>query len=540
MESVQHLHSSESIDGELVSRMSATTRGTLLASFVLITVSIAAAYSFELVNIEGQIDEFLKHGFTILSIIVLTALVCTNFYAYQLNKDTFYLFLTLAWVGNLFYIVFVTSAADTGQSHLSKKYEALLALVSFLPFYFAGCLRTRSQELYLRDLVIPFIAIAALAVFFLVELESDGFNSVLFVGISIFSFWSLYRVSQSIQSRINPDYPDSHLRLVALTYLVYAFIQLFYLLIPFSQYRPVSIVIESGFFIALVLKSLNLIALVFALRDHFAIIKSEKSLVEERLLTRSEFEELGVLTASIEHELRTPLGVINSEIINLKRKYQSNEELMRRIDLLDKQRVRMLAATQIVNTLRGRRENFVNRMESVHVADLVRRSVRDVKRELALDEQIHFSIDEKKMELHARAFPPLLQQSFTNVIKNAVESIFSDRSNGGVEIEIGSSDDGSSVYITFADNGRGFKLEDLDKITKPSYTTKPSDSDRVNNGLGLFVCDRVIKIHGGSLDFYNNSLNGGTVRIVLPRLYSKKRKKEDDRVSSSTTEERRQ
>ncbi len=67
-------------------------------------------------------------------------------------------------------------------------------------------------------------------------------------------------------------------------------------------------------------------------------------------------------------------------------------------------------------------------------------------------------------------------------------------------------------YIRVIDNGIGISRENLHKVFRPFFTTKPSKS---NWGLGLTYCHRVIKSHRGFINLSSKAGFGTTVEIVL-------------------------
>ena len=55
---------------------------------------------------------------------------------------------------------------------------------------------------------------------------------------------------------------------------------------------------------------------------------------------------------------------------------------------------------------------------------------------------------------------------------------------------------GEEIVIRIRDNGTGIPTDSMDKIFNPFYTTKPSGT---GVGLGLSLCDDVVRQHGGSI-----------------------------------------
>lgn len=67
-------------------------------------------------------------------------------------------------------------------------------------------------------------------------------------------------------------------------------------------------------------------------------------------------------------------------------------------------------------------------------------------------------------------------------------------------------------YIRITDNGPGISKENLKKVYRPFFTTKPAKN---NWGLGLTYCHRVVKMHGGFINIKSPPEMGTTVEVVL-------------------------
>ena len=63
------------------------------------------------------------------------------------------------------------------------------------------------------------------------------------------------------------------------------------------------------------------------------------------------------------------------------------------------------------------------------------------------------------------------------------------------------------------DNGVGISLEDLPKVKNKFYKGKNSNSQ---NGIGLSVCDELIKLHDGTMDIISEEEMGTEVIIKIP------------------------
>ena len=65
--------------------------------------------------------------------------------------------------------------------------------------------------------------------------------------------------------------------------------------------------------------------------------------------------------------------------------------------------------------------------------------------------------------------------------------------------------------ITIQDNGSGIPPERMKHLGEPFYSTKEKGT-----GLGLMICQKIIKEHHGSLSIQSNVSEGTTVTILLP------------------------
>jgi two-component system nitrogen regulation sensor histidine kinase NtrY len=118
--------------------------------------------------------------------------------------------------------------------------------------------------------------------------------------------------------------------------------------------------------------------------------------------------------------------------------------------------------------------------------------------------------DEKKMEIECDANQ--LMQVFTNVLKNAIESIegrvkdLKDDTKGFIKVYLDY--DEKKLNVIFEDNGRGLPQKDRGRLTEPYMTTRAKGT-----GLGLAIVKKIMEDHNGDI-LLNDRENGGA-QIVL-------------------------
>jgi signal transduction histidine kinase len=70
------------------------------------------------------------------------------------------------------------------------------------------------------------------------------------------------------------------------------------------------------------------------------------------------------------------------------------------------------------------------------------------------------------------------------------------------------------MVITVADTGIGMDADVLSRIFQPFFTSKK----RRGLGLGLPICDRIVKSHGGKITVESQPGQGTIFRIHLPLI----------------------
>lgn len=101
----------------------------------------------------------------------------------------------------------------------------------------------------------------------------------------------------------------------------------------------------------------------------------------------------------------------------------------------------------------------------------------------------------------------LLQQACTNLVTNAIQAM----PHGGTVTLASRRGPEGAVEVCVSDQGVGIPPEDLDKIFRLYYTTKPSGS-----GIGLSLVYRIMQMHDGRIDVESVVGQGTTVMLTLP------------------------
>ena len=109
----------------------------------------------------------------------------------------------------------------------------------------------------------------------------------------------------------------------------------------------------------------------------------------------------------------------------------------------------------------------------------------------------------------------LISQAVTNIVKNATEAIEAvpEAERGPGMIRVTLRDEGDTIVITVADNGKGFPKEGRQRLLEPYMTTRDGGT-----GLGLAIVSKILEEHGGGIELLDNpDGRGGQVRLWLAK-----------------------
>lgn len=108
--------------------------------------------------------------------------------------------------------------------------------------------------------------------------------------------------------------------------------------------------------------------------------------------------------------------------------------------------------------------------------------------------------------------PDLFKSLLMNLIDNAIKSM--DERGGVVSVHIEMLDDGCRCVVR--DTGRGIPQEEINRITEAFYRVDKSRSRRQGGvGLGLALCQEIVRLHKGTIKFASEPDSGTTVAVLL-------------------------
>jgi len=205
---------------------------------------------------------------------------------------------------------------------------------------------------------------------------------------------------------------------------------------------------------------------------------------QQQRFQRDKLAALGELSASLAHEIRNPIGVINTSAAMLDKAEASGKrtELIR---MIREESARVGSLVQdFLQLSRHRQPDF----------SLIDPEV-PIERALAAAVAGHGNVRVEKSIGHGdaliRADAGLLQQAWGNILTNAVQAM----GDKGGELHIESRVDDHMVEFAVEDSGPGIPPEIMPRLFEPFFTTKEHGT-----GLGLSIANSLIEANGGRLE----------------------------------------
>jgi signal transduction histidine kinase len=109
--------------------------------------------------------------------------------------------------------------------------------------------------------------------------------------------------------------------------------------------------------------------------------------------------------------------------------------------------------------------------------------------------------------------PGLVRTALLNILDNAVEACIEDPASKSFRITFHVAAEGEGLLFDISDNGGGMAAEQTRKI----FDKFTSFKGHKGTGLGLFISQKIIRKHGGTITVDSELGHGTRVSVRLPR-----------------------
>ncbi len=219
--------------------------------------------------------------------------------------------------------------------------------------------------------------------------------------------------------------------------------------------------------------------------------------------------------AMLAHELRNPLSSIQNAAHLVRHASLPPERSAWAKDIILNQ-VKHLArlVDDLLDVARITRGKIQLRMEEVDLARVLVRA-GDAVRPMIEDRRHEFRVAIEPGPLLASGDPTRLEQVFTNLLTNAAKY-----TDPGGRIDMIAGREGDSLAVRIEDNGVGISSEMLSRVFDLFAQVDHSlDRSQGGLGIGLTISQRLVKLHGGTIEAASEGTGHGSVfTIRIPSL----------------------
>ena len=229
-------------------------------------------------------------------------------------------------------------------------------------------------------------------------------------------------------------------------------------------------------------------------------VEAELGRVRDRLVQQTRMNTIGQIVASIAHELRNPLAVIQNARFYLSRRTPRSEpKWAEYLGIIEEE---VHAADRIIVDLLGISRAKDPLKKNVDLVELAR-----VAFDRVIDgEGVRIEVRVPREPFVISADPNQMRQVLSNLIMNSVQAM-----DGPGRIVLKARDRHGEAQITFEDDGPGIPPDVIDRVFEPLFTTRAKGT-----GLGLPICRQILERHGGSIEADRSEGRGARFTIRIP------------------------
>lgn len=211
--------------------------------------------------------------------------------------------------------------------------------------------------------------------------------------------------------------------------------------------------------------------------------------------------------SSVSHELRTPLTAIKGWTITLNNSETDKETLKLGFEIIEKETDRLsLMVEELLDFSRLINDKVTLEKKQFNIKDLISH-IESFMMPRAKKENISLVII-NNLDVFIYADVNRMKQVFINILDNSFKF---NEAGGKVKFTVSKIED--KIKFVIEDNGNGISTEDLPKIKEKFFKGKNSKSQ---NGIGLSICDEIIKLHNGEFNIYSELGIGTKVEVIIP------------------------
>lgn len=226
---------------------------------------------------------------------------------------------------------------------------------------------------------------------------------------------------------------------------------------------------------------------------------------QQQLFESEKLSAVGLLAASVAHDIRNILTPINIEL-----SLADADDAAARGESLRTVQQQVDKMSQLTQKLLALAKPTAQRLVEVDLGELAERVLAQVRPQALLDGiDVAYSAPKRLPTVCADSVQ--IERVLVNLVLNGVQAMERDGGRLAMRLRRQSRNGRDGVAISVEDSGPGMPLDVRRRLFDPFVTTRPDGT-----GLGLFSCRRIIDAHRGDIQIQSRLGVGTCVRLWLP------------------------
>lgn len=226
----------------------------------------------------------------------------------------------------------------------------------------------------------------------------------------------------------------------------------------------------------------------FVREELLARVKAQLENSRQRFALAQANQELRMFCSAVSHDLKSPLSVIRMLTEMLRQEVEGNASAIEIMDMITDKTDRL---TKMIERLLefSKMCNVTPDKEPLDMENIIRDTFAE----------IIMTVPDRRITLICDPIPEiwgdavLVRMLVQNLLSNAVK--FTQKREDAC-ITVTCDQDGEYRVVTFRDNGAGFDMAYADKLFR-IFQRLHTEEEFEGTGVGLALCDRIMKRHGG-------------------------------------------
>jgi len=225
---------------------------------------------------------------------------------------------------------------------------------------------------------------------------------------------------------------------------------------------------------------------------------------EAYMIQSEKLASLGQLASGMAHEIHNPLTIISGEAQLYLERFKGQQPQVDQVLLSIIEECKR--AADITRRILRFAKPAPSDLAAISVKTILNETLTLAGYQVRMD-RFQCAVNVPESLPQVRGNQNQLQEVFLNLILNACQAI----GDKGGSLKLSAAAEDSLVAVRVEDNGPGIPASAQRKVFDPFYTTKPTGT-----GLGLFVSQRIVKAHGGTMVLDSEEGKGTCFTIRLP------------------------